>query len=93
MNSRNFQHFFRSVHKIVGTIHHIFVRMYHIFVSSIKNLLIFCVVGLRPLLGPKAACRFYTGCTQYAVEQLHTQPIHKALWRIVHRVLRCNPFY
>lgn len=58
----------------------------------IKKLLIFILIGLRPLLGP-ATCRYAIGCTAYAREQLETQPIHRALWLISKRVLNCNPFW
>ncbi|MFI5333344.1 MAG: membrane protein insertion efficiency factor YidD [Candidatus Babeliales bacterium] len=64
-----------------------------IMVSSlVAYSLITILVGLRPLLGP-AACRYDIGCTQFAVIQLESLPLHKALWAIGTRLLSCNPFF
>lgn len=54
--------------------------------------LIFLIRGIRPLLGPPGCCRYTITCTNFAVQQLQEQPLHKALWRIGKRVLSCNPF-
>jgi len=61
------------------------------FSTLIKKILITCIVGLRPLLGP-ATCKFHITCTPYAIDQLETQPLHKALWNIIKRLLMCSPF-
>lgn len=60
--------------------------------SLIAYSLVTILVGLRPLLGP-AACRYDIGCTQFAVIQLESLPLHKALWAISTRLLSCNPFF
>lgn len=60
-------------------------------VRLLKKIVIFMLVGLRPLLGP-AHCRFEIGCTQFAVNQLQEKPLFHALLAIAKRVLSCNPF-
>jgi putative component of membrane protein insertase Oxa1/YidC/SpoIIIJ protein YidD len=46
------------------------------------------LIGLRPILGP-ATCRFYPSCGNFALEQLQTQPFHRAWWKIGKRLLSC----
>ena len=53
-----------------------FVRIYQVFVS--------------PFIG--TACRFTPTCSSYAVDALTHYPIHRALVRIIYRLLRCNPY-
>lgn len=62
-----------------------------LFFYACSMTLITLLVGLRPLLGP-AACRYEIGCTQFAVIQLESLPLHKALWAIGCRIFSCNPF-
>lgn len=57
----------------------------------ISNLLIFIIIGTRPLLGPPARCRYALTCTHFAIAELKYAPLHKALWSILKRVLSCNP--
>ena len=38
------------------------------------------------------ACRFYPTCSNYAIEALETYNIFKALYLIIKRLLKCNPF-
>ncbi len=45
---------------------------------------------ISPLL--PAACRFVPTCSEYAMECLEVLPLHRAIPRMVWRVLRCNPF-
>jgi putative component of membrane protein insertase Oxa1/YidC/SpoIIIJ protein YidD len=59
----------------------------------INKLLIFIILGTRPLLGPPARCRYAVTCTHFAIAELQTTPLHKALWSILKRILSCNPFY
>jgi len=54
----------------------------------ISKLLLFLIIGLRPLLGP-ARCPFTITCGKFAVHQLQEQPLHKALWEICKRLLAC----
>ena len=56
----------------------------------INKLFAFIITGLRPLLGP-ACCKYPIGCTDFALDQLKEQPLHKALWAIVKRIASCNP--
>jgi putative membrane protein insertion efficiency factor len=44
---------------------------------------------LSPFFGP--ACRFTPSCSCYAMDVLAQYPIHRALPRILYRLLRCNP--
>jgi|GEM_PF-3678211 len=38
-------------------------------------------------------CRFYPSCSQYAVSCAKKYPPHKAIPKIIWRLLRCNPFF
>lgn len=58
----------------------------------LNQLLIYLILGLRPLLGPPARCKFTVTCTQYAVLQLKEKPLFPAIWAIIKRLLACNPF-
>jgi len=57
----------------------------------LNHILIFMLIGLRPLLGP-AQCRYPQTCGNYAVEQLEKKFVLSALWAIIKRLLSCNPF-
>jgi putative membrane protein insertion efficiency factor len=46
---------------------------------------------ISPWLPPM--CRFEPTCSAYALEALRTHPVHRALWLIVWRLWRCQPFY
>jgi len=45
---------------------------------------------IGPFLPP--VCRFIPTCSNYALEALQRKPFPVALWLIVRRVIRCNPF-
>ena len=53
----------------------IFIRIYQLFLSG--------------FLGP--SCRFTPTCSCYAIDTLTQYPIHRALPRIMYRLLRCSP--
>ncbi len=38
------------------------------------------------------SCRFYPSCSEYATEALRIHPIHYAIWLIIKRLLKCQPF-
>lgn len=57
----------------------------------IVTILTACIYGLRILFGPYGACAFTVSCVDYAIDQLHTQPLHVALWRTITRLLGCHP--
>lgn len=44
---------------------------------------------LSPLL-PRS-CRFDPTCSEYARQALEIHPLHRALWLIVRRLMRCHP--
>lgn len=67
------------------------MKVFKLISHVLATLLRFLISGLRPLLGP-AACRYEVGCTQYALIQLQDQPLHKAIWLSMKRLLSCNPF-
>ena len=45
---------------------------------------------ISPLLPP--ACRFYPSCSQYALDALEKKSLPRALWLILRRLARCQPF-
>jgi len=45
---------------------------------------------LSPFLG--GHCRYYPSCSNYAIDAVTNLPLHKAILKIVYRVVRCNPF-
>jgi putative component of membrane protein insertase Oxa1/YidC/SpoIIIJ protein YidD len=57
--------------------------------SVVNRLLIALLYGGRFLLGPAARCRYLVTCTEFAAFQLKEQPLPKALWAILIRLLRC----
>jgi len=46
---------------------------------------------LAPMLPPM--CRFEPSCSVYAVEAIEKHPLHRALWLIVRRLAKCQPFH
>ena len=46
---------------------------------------------LSPLFG--TCCRFYPSCSVYALEAMQSYPVHKAVGKIVIRLLKCHPFH
>ena len=41
-------------------------------------------------IGP--CCRFYPSCSQYALDALEKKSLPRALWLILRRLARCQPF-
>jgi len=58
----------------------------------IKKVLIVSLISLRPILGPPASCYFYPSCTQYAYQQLCTQPLLIAFRNTAYQLAHCHPF-
>lgn len=54
----------------------------------LSNILIFLITGLRPILG-EAECKYPISCGVFAVEQLESEPFHKAVWAITKRLWSC----
>lgn len=46
---------------------------------------------ISPFLPPM--CRFHPSCSVYAIEALEHFPLHRALWLIVRRVVKCQPLH
>jgi hypothetical protein len=62
---------------------------------GIGFLLLFLVRCYRALISgllPRA-CRFEPSCAAYSEEALTRHGILRAIWLIVRRILRCNPFH
>jgi len=68
-------------------------KILYIVTWPIKKILLFFIITIRPLLGP-ANCRFEVTCGKFAIKQLQTEPLHRAIWNIIKRLLNCaNPFW
>ena len=63
--------------QIIKRIFLVFIRGYQITIS--------------PLVGP--SCRFHPTCSEYAVEAIEKKSLFMAIYLIVVRLLRCNPFF
>lgn len=60
-----------------------------LLITIVMNTLLF----VRTLfLIPRGVCKFHPTCSQYAQEALEKTTFPKAIFLIVFRVLRCNPF-
>jgi len=46
---------------------------------------------ISPLKGP--SCRFYTTCSQYAIEAITKYGIIKGGFLSIKRILKCHPFH
>lgn len=57
----------------------------------LRVLLVALITTLRPLLGPRGACRYKLTCTKYARLMLQDFPLYKAIPLIIKRVISCNP--
>jgi putative component of membrane protein insertase Oxa1/YidC/SpoIIIJ protein YidD len=57
-----------------------------------KKILVGLIYGIRPFLGP-SNCSYYVSCSDYGLQQITTQPLHKAVWNIIKRLINCaNPW-
>lgn len=53
------------------------------------------IVGIYRTIGTShmgGCCRFYPSCSDYAQQALHELPVHKAVYVILIRLLKCRPF-
>ena len=59
----------------------------------IRRVLMWLVRGYRRRISPllPVACRFTPTCSEYALDCLRMLPLHRAMPRIVWRILRCQP--
>lgn len=63
------------------------------FLTKIVNTsLIYTIKIIRPLLGP-SNCLYTVSCTEFAYQQLKTEPTIKAVIIITKRVMRCGPWF
>ena len=62
--------------------------------KKIKSLLLFFVIRFVKtiLIIPRGTCRYYPSCSEYAKEAIETLPFFIAIYLIVKRILKCNPF-
>ena len=57
------------------------IQLYRLLISPVIHAIV-----------PGTGCRFQPTCSRYALDALRLHPLPKALWLIVHRVCRCNPW-
>ncbi|MBL97572.1 MAG: membrane protein insertion efficiency factor YidD [Legionellales bacterium] len=62
--------------------------------QTIKRLLIAIIRGYQQMISPwlSPCCRFVPSCSEYACQCLRRRPLPEALFHIVYRIARCNPF-
>ena len=60
--------------------------------SLLNKIVLLFIKALRPLVG-YAECRYMVTCTQFAEHELREKGFLVAIWGIVKRVVRCNPFF
>ena len=58
--------------------------------TAFRWLIQFYRLFISPMLGPR--CRFYPSCSIYALEALEQHSIGYALWLIIKRLGRCQPW-
>ena len=51
------------------------------------------ITFVKKIMGiPNGICKYYPSCSEYAKENIKKKPLFIALFWIVVRVLKCNPF-
>ena len=56
-------------------------------------IVIFCIrISDAIFVIPQGTCKFYPSCSNYAKEAMDTLPTNKAVFLILKRLLKCNPF-
>lgn len=58
--------------------------------TAFRWLIQFYRLFISPMLGPR--CRFYPSCSTYALEALEQHSLGYALWLIIKRIGRCQPW-
>ena len=63
--------------------------------QTVKRIFLAFIKGyqltISPLIGP--SCRFHPTCSNYAAEAIEKKSLFMAIYLIVSRLLRCNPFF
>lgn len=59
--------------------------------NIIKKLIYIYKICISPYMNNN--CRFVETCSTYAINVLNKDPLHIALYKIMVRLLKCNPFY
>ncbi len=75
---------FKHIHKTITS-------MTRLINKLVALALITLIWLIRPMLGPMNICPFSVGCTQYALLQLHEQPLLTAIKQILQRLIQCHP--
>lgn len=70
------RNFVRRIHLIPALLLQVLVRAYQLLIAP------FCF----------GCCRFTPSCSHYAQDALQMHPLHRAVWLIARRVVRCNPW-
>ncbi|MBW7856762.1 MAG: membrane protein insertion efficiency factor YidD [Leptonema sp. (in: Bacteria)] len=62
--------------------------------SFLNRVFLVLIAVYKKLVSPllPGRCRFYPSCSAYAKESFEKLPFHKALFKSIWRILRCNPF-
>jgi conserved hypothetical protein YidD len=52
------------------------------------------IIGLTKaiMIVPRGTCRYQPSCSEYAYEALRVLPFQRAVYKILYRIIRCNPF-
>lgn len=60
----------------------------------VRNIFIVLVGFYKAHLSPQLVgqCAYHPSCSKYAMDALQNAPLHKALFAILMRILRCHPF-
>ncbi|MCK4778262.1 MAG: membrane protein insertion efficiency factor YidD [Actinomycetia bacterium] len=64
--------------------------------SVLNKSFIFLIRVYQKILSPivsRNSCRFYPTCSNYAIDALRILPLYKAIFKIIFRILKCNPFH
>jgi len=69
-------------------------KMLNIFRIPLSTSIKFLILCYKLIISPflPASCKFYPSCSNYALEAINQLPPERALWLILKRLLRCNPF-
>lgn len=81
----------KSYLQLYFVIYKIYKFTQKILISILINLIKAYSYFISPLVGAK--CRFNPTCSAYAISALKSNNIIKAIWLIIVRLAKCQPFY